>query len=112
MDKERLIEKTQQALQPFETQNVLTFMKELSMSTVTDNPKVTFLLFLIFLYALVRWSRIVLLFLFTLLSFTLLVRYTLPPPGTELSVNTTFPFALGSFGIGAVLLYFIFIRTE
>ena len=112
MDKAQLIERTRQALQPFETEKILEFMKNLSTQTVTENPKVTFLLFLIFLYALWRWSRFVLLFLFTLLSFTMLVRYTLPPPGTELTINTTFPFAMGSFGIGAVLLYFIFIKTE
>ena len=101
MDKERLITKTQQILSPFETQNVIAFMKELSTKTITDNPKVTFLLFLVFLYSLWRWSRFMLLFLFTLLSFTLLIRYTLPPAGTELTVRTTFPFAFGSFGIGA-----------
>ena len=112
MDKERLIDTTNQMLQPFETQNVLVFMKELSMKTVTDNPKVTFLLFLVFLYGLWRWSRIVLLFLFTLLSLTMLVRYAMPPPGTELTINSTLPFVLGCMGIASVLLYFIFIRTE
>ena len=49
MDKERLIEKTQQILHPLETQNVIAFLKELSMLTITENPKVTFLLFLAFI---------------------------------------------------------------
>ena len=112
MDKERLIEKTQQILHPLETQNVIAFLKELSMLTVTENPKVTFLLFLVFIYALWRWSLFMLLFLFTLLSLTMLVRYALPPPGTELTINSTLPFVLGSMGIASVLLYFIFIRTD
>jgi hypothetical protein len=112
MDKERLIDKTNQILKPFETQNVIVFMKELSMKTVTDNPAITFLLFLVFLYGLWRWSRVVLLFLFTLLSLTMLVRYALPPPSAELTVNSTIPFVLGCMGIASVLLYFIFIRTE
>lgn len=112
MDKERLIDTTRELLQPFETDNVIAFLKELSMRTVTDNPAVTFLLFLVFLYALWRWSRNMLLFLFTLLSFTMLVRYALPPPGTELTVNSTLPFVFGSMGIASVLLYFIFIRTD
>jgi hypothetical protein len=112
MDKAQLLTKTQQTLQPFETQSVIIFLKDLSMKTVTDNPKVTFLLFLIFLYALWRWSRRVLLALFSLLSLTMLIRYALPPPGTELTVNSTLPFICGCMGIASVLLYFIFIRTE
>ena len=112
MDKDRLLDKTNQILQPFETHNAIAFMKELSMQTVTDNPKVTFLLFLVFLYGLWRWSRLVLLFLFTLLTLTMLIRYALPPAGTELTVNSTLPFVLGSMGIASVLLYFIFIRTD
>ena len=112
MDKERLIEKTQQILQPLETQNVIAFLKDLSSQTITENPKVTFLLILVFIYALWRWSLFMLLFLFTLLSLTMLIRYALPPPGTELTVNSTIPFILGSMGIASVLLYFIFIRTD
>ena len=112
MDKDRLIDKTNQILEPFETHNVIVFLKDLSMQTITDNPTVTFLLFLVFIYAVWRWSRCVLLFLFTLLSFTMLIRYALPTPGTELTVNSTLPFVLGSMGIASVLLYFIFIRTD
>ena len=112
MDKERMIVEANQVLQPFETQNVIAFLKELSMQTVTDNPKVTFLIFLAFLYGLWRWSRFVLLFVFSLLSFIMLIRYALPPPGTELTVNSTLPFVLGSMGVASVLLYFIFIRTD
>ena len=112
MEKERLIVKTNQILQPFETQNVIGFLKELSTKSITDNPAVTFLLFLIFLYALWRWSRRMLLFLFTLLSFTMLVRYTLPGPEVALTINSTLPFVIGCMGIASVLLYFAFIRTD
>ena len=112
MDKERLIDKTQQALERFETQNIIAFVHEVNTKTLTDNPKVTFLLFLVALYAIWRWSRFMLLFLFTLLSLSLLIRYALPPGGTELTVNSTIPFVLGCMGIASVLLYFIFIRTE
>ena len=112
MEKERLIATSNQLLQQLETQKIIEFLKDLSMQTVTDNPKVTFLLFLAFLYSLWRWSRFVLLFLFTLLSFTMLVRYAMPPPGTELTVASSLPFVLGCMGIGSVLLYFNFIRSE
>ncbi len=112
MDKERLIMKTGQALHPFETQNVLTFLKELNMKSLTNHPEVTFPLVLALLYALWRWTRIVLLTLFTLLSLTMLIRYTLPPSGAELTISSTLPFILGCMGIASVLLYFSFLRTD
>jgi len=112
MDKEHIISRTQDVLKPFETHNVITFIHDLNAKTLTDNPKVTLLLIVVFAYALWRWSRVVLLFLFTLLSLSLLVKYTLPPSSSELSVTSTLPFVLGCMGVASVLLYFIFIRAD
>ncbi len=112
MDKERLITKTEQTLKPFETRNVITFFKELDVKSFADHPEVTVPLVLFFLYALWRWTRVVLLSLFTVLSLTALIRYTLPPAGMELTLSSTFPFILGCMGITSVLLYFTFLRTD
>lgn len=112
MDKAQLITRTQEVLKPFESQNVLTFIHEVNAQTLTDNPRVTFLLALALAYSLWRWSRTVLLFLFTILSISMLIRYTLPAAGAELSISSTFPFVLGCMGIASVLLYFFFIRAE
>jgi hypothetical protein len=111
MDKEQLIMKTGQVLQPLETQNVMAFIRKMEPRSILNNPLISFLLFLLLIYALWRWARIVLLSLFTLISLAALIRYTLPS-GTELTIASTFPFFLGCLGIGTVLLYFAFIRTD
>lgn len=112
MTKELLIRKSGQALTLFETQNVIAFVKELNMQTIINNPRATALIFLVFLYGLWRWSRFVLLSVFTVLSLTMLVRYALPPPEAALTVSATLPFIAGCMGISAVLLYFIFIKSD
>ncbi len=112
MDKERLITKTGQLLQPFETRNVIIFLKELNLNSLIHHPQVSVPLMLFLLFAIWRWTRVLLLCLFTLLSLSMLIRYTLPPPGMELTLSSTFPFILGCMGIASVLLYFSFLRTD
>jgi hypothetical protein len=65
----------------------------------------------VFFFAVVKRSKFVLLFLFTLLSLMALVRYTLPE-GAALTPGSLLPFAGGCLGVGAVLIYFIFIKVE
>ncbi|HWI41774.1 MAG TPA: hypothetical protein VNX25_09835 [Verrucomicrobiae bacterium] len=112
MNREEMLEKARHSMTPFETENLIAFLKNLSMKTILDNPVVSGILALVLVYALLKHSKFLLLFLFTLLTLTLLVRYTLPPPGTDLTVSNSLPFAFGSMGVGAVLLYFIFIKSE
>lgn len=111
MEKEQIIDKAQQVLSPFETENIIRFVKELTFKTVINNPWILALLVVVFFFAVIKRSKFVLLFLFTLLSFMALVQYTLPQAG-ELNVTTFLPFAFGCLGIGAVLIYFIFIKVE
>lgn len=112
MDRERLVTKTEQALSPLETDNVITFLKGLTVRSFTGHPEVTGLLILILVFALWRWTRQTLLTFFTLLSLGMLIRYTFPPPGVEITFMSALPFVLGCMGISAVLLYFLFIRTD
>lgn len=111
MEKERLIEKTQQVLSPFETENIVRFIKELSFRTVMDNPWMLALLVLVFFFAVIKRSKFVLLFLFTLLTLMALVQYTLPQ-ADAMTASSLLPFAFGCLGVGAVLIYFIFIKVE
>ncbi len=111
MEKEQIINKAQEVLSPFETENIIRFVKELSFKTVINNPWILGLLVLVFFFAVIKRSKFVLLFLFTLLSFMALIQYSLPQEG-ELTVTTFLPFAFGCIGIGAVLIYFIFIKVE
>jgi hypothetical protein len=111
MEKQEIIAKVQDVLAPFETENIVKFVKELSFTTVMGNPWMLGILVIVFFFAIIRRSRFVLLFLFTLLTLMALVHYTLPEGG-ELTVGAMLPFAGGCLGVGAVLIYFIFIKTE
>jgi hypothetical protein len=111
MEKEKLIAKTQEVLSPFETEQIVKFIKELTITTIFENPIILGILVVVFFFAVVKRSKFVLLFLFTLLSIMALVRYTLPM-GAEMSASTMLPFAFGCLGIGAVIIYFMFIKVE
>ena len=111
MEKEKIISRTQEVLSPFETENIVKFIKELTITTIFDNPLILGLLVVVFFFAVIKRSKFVLLFLFTLLSLMALVRYTLPA-GADMTAPTLLPFAFGCLGIGAVLIYFIFIKVE
>ena len=111
MEKEQLITRTEEVLSPFETANIIRMIKELSFNTIMDNPWILALLVVVFFYAVIKRSKFVLLFLFTLLSLLALVQYSLPQ-GAELAVTSFLPFAFGCLGIGAVLIYFVFIKVE
>ena len=65
----------------------------------------------VFFFAVIKRSKFVILFLFTLLSLMALVHYTLPEGG-EMTASSLLPFAGGCLGIGAVLIYFTFIKVE
>ena len=111
MEKEQLIAKTKEALSPLETENVVHMIKELSFKTIMDNPWMLALLVVVFFFAVIKRSKFVLLFLFTLLSLLAIVQYTLPA-SAEMTASSLLPFAFGCLGIGAVLIYFIFIKVE
>jgi hypothetical protein len=111
MEKEKIISRTQEVLSPFETEQIVRFVKELSMTTIFENPYVLGILIVVFFFAVIKRSKFVLLFLFTLLSLMALVRYTLPL-GVEMNAMSMLPFAFGCLGIGAVLIYFTFIKVE
>ena len=111
MEKQVLIEKTQQVLSPFETENVITFMKELSFKTLIDSPAFLGLLVVVLFFAVVKRSRFVLLFLFTLISLLALIQYSFPT-SEEMTITSLLPFAFGCLGIGAILIYFSFIKVE
>jgi hypothetical protein len=111
MEKEKIIVRTQEVLSTFETEQIVRFLKELTIKTIFENPLILGLLIIVFFYAIIKRSKFVLLFLFTLLSLMALVHYTLPM-GNEMTAMSMLPFAFGCLGIGAVLIYFTFIKVE
>jgi hypothetical protein len=111
MEKQKIIEKAQEVFSPFETENIVKFVKELTFTTVINNPKILAVLVVVFFFAVIKRSKFVLLFLFTLLSLMALVHYALPETA-ELTPGSLLPFAGGCLAVGSVLIYFIFIKVE
>jgi hypothetical protein len=113
MEKQEMLEKGKQALAPFETQNIITFVKNLTLKSAMENPWIIGIFLVIAFYAVIKRSKAMLGFLFAVISIVLLVRFTLPAgEGNELSLGSTIPFALGGLAIGAVLIYLFFIKSE
>ena len=111
MEKQQLINKSRDVLSSFETENVITFLKDLSFKTLIDNPLILALLVLVLFFAFVKRSKVIILFIFTIVSLFALVHYALPLAG-DLTFTSYLPFAFGCLGVGAVLIYCIFIQTD
>jgi len=112
MEKTALIQKTVETLSPFETANILDFVRHLTVKSAITNPWFIAIFLVIAFYAVVVRSKFVLAVLFTAVSLMLLIRYTMPADGDSLALSTTIPFAFGGLAIGAVLIYLYFIKTE
>ena len=112
MDKDALLKKAAEILTPFETANIVDFMKHLTVKSAISNPWFVGIFLLIAFFAVVKRSKFVLSVLFTFCSLLLLLRYTMPAEGDSLNVSSTVPFAFGGLAIGAVLIYLNFIKTE
>ena len=113
MEKQEMIEKATETLSPFETGHIIDFIKNMSMKSVMENPWLLSILAIIFFYAVIKRSKAVLLSLFAFISLIALIRFTLMEEGgSELSLQSTLPFAFGALAIGAALIYFVFIKSE
>lgn len=112
MDKQELITKAKEHLTPFETENVITYLQNLSLKSAMENPWLMGFFLVIFFYAVIKRSKFVLLTLFSVIMIMVMVRYVFPPQGDELSLSSTLPFVVGGIVIGGVLLYFNFVKSE
>lgn len=112
MEKSQLLQKTVEILSPFETANMVHFLKHLTVQSAVTNPWFAGIFLVITFYAVVVRSKFVLSILFTAISLLVLIRYTMPAEGDNFSLATTLPFAFGGIAIGSVLIYLNFIKTE
>jgi hypothetical protein len=113
MEKQELITKTTTTLSPLETGNIVYFMQNLTMKSAMENPVFIIFILVIAFYAIIKRSKFVLASLFTAIAIMFLVRFTLPTEGDNaLTLSSTLPFAFGGLVIGAVLIYFFFIKSE
>ena len=112
MEKRAILEKTIETLAPFETENVLQFLRHLTVKSAISSPWFVAGFLIIAFYAVVVRSKFVLSMLFTAASLLILIRYTVPVDGDTLTLSSTLPFGFGALAIGAVLIYFHYIKTE
>jgi hypothetical protein len=112
MDTSRMMEKTVETLSPFETENIMNFLRHLTVKSAISNPYIVTVFLVVAFYAVVKRSKFVLSILFAAISILLLIRYAMPAEGDGLSVSSTLPFAFGGLAIGAFIIYLYFIKTE
>lgn len=112
MDKQQLVEKTTEALRPYETSNLIETMQHLSVKQVFSHPAVLILIVAIFFFGVVKRSKTVLLSLFSLICIAVIISYAMPAPGDDLSVSSLLPFIGGGLVIGCVIIYFSLIKTD
>lgn len=110
MEKQEALEKTVEILRPLETQNLMTTIQNLTLQQIFSNWIFLLVTLGILFFGVYKKSKPVLLTLFFLLALIVMVKYTMPPPGEELSMKSLIPFAAFGVGIGGVLVYFIFIK--
>jgi hypothetical protein len=104
-----LVDKTKDALTPFETENLLNYFQTHS---ILENPWIIGVFLILLTIGIVKRSRFILLSLFTVVALLLLVRYTFPPAGQELTLSTLVPFLFGGAVIGGVIIYFTLIKAD
>ncbi len=112
MDKQHLLEKTTEALRPFETGNLLTTIQNLSLKQIFSHPAVLAVIAVVFFMGIVKKSKTVLLTLFSLIGLIVILRYAMPAPSDELSLKSLIPFAFGGVLIGGVVIYFSLIKSD
>ena len=112
MDKEKMLDKTKEILTPFETENLVNYFRTLTLDKLLHNPWLIGIVLIVFFYAVIKRSKPVLLFLFTVIAIATLLRFTLPPEGGEMTLSSMLPLALGALGIGGTIIYFAFIKGD
>jgi len=112
MDKQQLIEKTTETLQPFETGNLITTMQNLTIQQVFTHPAVLIMILVVFFFGVIKRSKPVLLTLFMLLGLIVILRYAMPAPGDDLSMSSMLPFIGAGLVVGGVMIYFSLIKSD
>ena len=112
MDKQKLIEKTTEALRPYETSNLIETMQHMTIKQVFSQPVILILIVAFFFYGFVKRSKTVLLSLFSLICIAVIMRYALPAPGDDLTLSSTLPFIGGGLLIGVVVIYFSLVKSD
>lgn len=112
MDKQQLLEKTEEALRPFETANLMTTIQTLTLHQIFTHPAVLATIAVVFFFGVVKRSKTVLLTLFSVIGLIVMVRYAIPADNAEMSLGTIVPFVVCGIVIGGVIIYFTMIKSD
>lgn len=110
MNSQQLLDKTVETLRPLETRNLIDAIRAMSLKEIFGNWIFLLVIALLFFLAVYKRSKVVMLTLFLIVALVLIFKFTMPDAGEELSLKSIFPFAGSALGLGAVLIYFIFIK--
>ena len=112
MDKQQLLERAAEAFRPFETENLIQALQNLSFKHLLSHPAVLILIIALALFGVAKRSKPILLSLFSLFAITVITRYAMPTPGEDLSLSSTLPFVGGGLLIGIVVIYYSLIKSD
>lgn len=110
MEKQELLEKTVETLRPFETQNLMATLQNLTLQQIFSNWVFLLITAGVLFFGVYQKSKVILLTLFFLVALIVMVKFVMPAPGQELSMSSLIPFAAFGLGIGGVVVYFVFIK--
>lgn len=105
-----MVDKTVEVLRPFETQNLMTTIQNLTLHQILTNWVFLLAVVGILFFGVYKKSKVILLTLFFLVAMIFMVKLTMPPAGEELTLSGILPFAGFGLGIGGVIVYFVFIK--
>jgi hypothetical protein len=111
MDKQQMVEKATETLRPFETQNLMDTIQNMTLNQIFTHPIMLVTVFGCLFYGVYKRSTPVLLTLFFLISMIVVVRYLMPIPGQELTMTAILPFVTGGLVIGGIIIYFSMIKS-
>lgn len=112
MHRDELLHRTEETLRPFETENIVRFIRELNFHSFIHNPLMMLVLFFALVYGLKKHSRFTLLLVFSAVSLALLIHFTFPAPGATMSTADIATFVAGCLVVAGVIIYTAFIKTE
>ncbi len=105
-----MVDKTVEALRPFETQNLMTTIQNLTLQQIFSNWIFLLITVAILFLGVYKKSKTILLTIFFLLALIVMAKFALPPPGQELNIKSLLPFVGFGIGVGGVIVYFLFIK--
>ncbi|MGB4599444.1 MAG: hypothetical protein WBI04_05645 [Trichlorobacter sp.] len=110
MEKQEMLERTTEALRPFETQNLMATIQNLTLQQLFSNWVFLLITFGLIFFGIYKKSKTVLLTVFFLLALIVMIRFAMPAPDEELSMKSVLPFIGFGLGIGGVIVYFSLVK--